>query len=127
LLLFFNLRTSAQLLIPLREKDSLRRLKTIDKSILNQHRSSMPIVTSWIAPVAACLPSIVVLPFAKMVARNEHQSSMANFPGPSNCMEIFGDCVLKDMMWQSCVVARTKCSLTKKHIFEFKIRCRPQI
>jgi hypothetical protein len=67
--------------------------------------------------VAACLPSIVVLPFAKMVARNEHQSSMANFPGPSNCMEIFGDCVLKDMMWQSCVVARTKSSLTKKSIF----------
>jgi hypothetical protein len=80
----------------------------IDKSILNQHRSSMPIVLSWITSLIACLPSIIILFFAKMVAQNEHQSSMSNFPGPPKYMEIFGECLLKDMMWESSAVARSK-------------------
>jgi hypothetical protein len=73
----------------------------------------MPIVLSWITPVAACLPSIVILFFTKMVAPNAHQSIMSNFPGPSKPMDIFGDCLLQDIMWETCLAARTKRSSTK--------------
>jgi hypothetical protein len=85
----------------------------IEKSVLNQHRSSMPIVQPWITPFVACLPSTIYLYFTKKVAMNEHKSVMSNFPGPSKCMEIFGDCLLLNLMWETCLVARTKSSFTK--------------
>jgi hypothetical protein len=96
----------------------------IEKSILNQNRSSVPTVVSWLVPLIACLPSTIILYFAKKVAQNDHQSSMSNFPGPTKCMEIFGDCLVKDMMWETCAVARTKRSFSETLFFviacEFK-------
>jgi hypothetical protein len=84
----------------------------IEKSTLYQDRSSMPIVLPWIAPVLACLPSTIILYVVK-AGRNEHQSYMSNFKGPSKYMEIFGDCLLLNLMWETCATARTKGSLTK--------------
>jgi hypothetical protein len=70
----------------------------IDKSILNQHRSSVPIVLSWIVPAFACIPSGIVYFYTKKLAVKEHQSIMSNFPGPKECMMIFVDCEIKDIM-----------------------------
>jgi hypothetical protein len=68
----------------------------IDKSILNLHRSSMPIVLSWIVSAFACIPSSIVC-FYKKVAVEEHQSIMSSFPGPKKCMKISEDCEIKDI------------------------------
>jgi hypothetical protein len=94
--------------IPLRETDSLRRLTMIENSILEQYRSSIPIVMPWLASLLCCIPSRMVLSFVKKAGTNGHIASMSSFPGPSECMGIFGDCVVRDMMWQNCSIARTK-------------------
>jgi hypothetical protein len=80
--------------MPLRETDSIKRLKEVERSIQNQSNSSLPIFLPSLAVLESGIPAKAVFAITKLFGYDQHSTIIASFPGPKEEIGIFHNCTL---------------------------------